>query len=189
MTFLLQRAGVEAFVNAALPWRIGNAVVAYVAYLIQFFCPINLAIMYPHPGEGLPLWKIAAAAIALIAISAGVVKRRRSPYLVTGWLWYLGMLVPMIGLGQVGWQSRADRYTYLPQIGVCIMVAWEFSLSRRFPRCSTLGDRRGVGGAGNSDGTRLPANGILAQRRDVVETCGCLHRRQLCRPYPHRLGR
>ncbi len=143
VTFLVQRAGVEAFVDAALPWRIGNAVVAYVAYLIQFFCPINLAIMYPHPGEDLPLWKIAAAAIALIAISAGVVKlRRRSPYLVTGWLWYLGMLVPMIGLVQVGWQSRADRYTYLPQIGVCIMVAWgvhQAAVSRVAQRWATVG--------------------------------------------------
>jgi protein O-mannosyl-transferase len=125
MTLRAQHTAIEHSGDIALPWRIGNAVVAYVAYLIQFFWPFDLAVMYPHPGDSLSPWAIAASAVALTAISVGVVMlRRRSPYLATGWLWYLGMLVPMIGLVQVGFQSRADRYTYLPQIGVCLMVAW-----------------------------------------------------------------
>lgn len=125
MTIRAQHAAIESSGDVALPWRIGNALVAYVAYLIQFFWPFDLAVMYPHPGDTLPLLAIAAAALALAAISvAVVVLHRRSPYLATGWLWYLGMLVPMIGLVQVGFQSRADRYTYLPQIGICLMLAW-----------------------------------------------------------------
>jgi tetratricopeptide (TPR) repeat protein len=102
-----------------------------------------LALIYPHPGQELAIWKIAAAVVALLAITAGVaILRRRSPYLVTGWLWYLGMLVPMIGLVQVGWQARADRYTYLPQIGLYIMVAWairQLAVSRVARRCATVG--------------------------------------------------
>ncbi len=125
VTYLVQRVGIDAFVSVAWPWRIGNAAVSYVAYLMQFFCPVNLAVIYPHPGQDVAIGKIAAAVAVLLAITAGVViLHRRSPYLLTGWLWYLGMLVPMIGLVQVGWQARADRYTYLPQIGLCIMVAW-----------------------------------------------------------------
>ena len=125
VTLVAQRITVKAFVDLTLPWRIGNAVVACVDYLIQTVCPVNLAVMYPHLGRSLPIWRIAAATAVLAAIcGGGVLLRRRCPYLVTGWLWYLGMLVPMIGLVQVGWQSRADRYMYLPQIGVCIMAAW-----------------------------------------------------------------
>jgi protein O-mannosyl-transferase len=125
MTILAQRTALEVGRDISVPWRIGNAAVAYVAYLRQFFWPTDMAIIYPHPGSELPLWQIAVAMLILTAISTVVaILRRRSPYLVTGWLWYLGMLVPMIGLVQVGWQARADRYTYLPQIGVCMMAAW-----------------------------------------------------------------
>jgi protein O-mannosyl-transferase len=124
-TWIAQSHTIEVCCVVALPWRIANAVVAYVDYLIQFIWPTNLAVMYPHPGATLAPWKIAVAAAVLTAISAGVVLwRRRAPYLAVGWLWFLGMLVPMIGLVQVGWQARADRYTYLSQIGLCIMLAW-----------------------------------------------------------------
>ena len=105
--------------------RVSNAVVSYVAYLGQFFYPARLAVIYPHPGPGLPLWKPAAALVALTAISIAVLAwRQRRPYLLVGWFWYLGMLVPVIGFVQVGVQAKADRYTYLPQIGLCVALAW-----------------------------------------------------------------
>jgi protein O-mannosyl-transferase len=105
--------------------RIANALVSYVAYIGQFFYPAGLAAFYPHPQDGLPTWKIAAAAVVLIAISAAVLLAwRRLPCLFVGWFWYVGMLVPVIGIVQVGSQAMADRYTYLPQIGLCIAVTW-----------------------------------------------------------------
>src|SRR3972149_3559607 len=108
-----------------LSLRIGNAVISYVAYLVQLFYPAGLAVLYPHPWSGLPMWKVAGALLLLAAICGGVVAlRRRCPYLLVGWLWYLGMLLPVIGLVQVGLQAMADRYTYLTQIGLCIAFAW-----------------------------------------------------------------
>ncbi len=105
--------------------RIANALVSYVAYLGQFFYPMNLAVFYPHPQDGLPTWKIAVAAAVLAGISiAALLAWRRLPYLFVGWFWYVGMLVPVIGVVQVGSQAMADRYTYLPQIGLCIAITW-----------------------------------------------------------------
>lgn len=125
VTSLAQRHSMAASECLPIAWRAGNAVVAYVAYVGQFFWPANLAVFYPHPENALPLWKIVVAVATLVAISAGAwMARRRAPYLLVGWLWYLGILVPVIGLVQVGDQARADRYTYLPQIGLCIAIAW-----------------------------------------------------------------
>jgi protein O-mannosyl-transferase len=126
---------IEISDRVSLPWRMGNAAVAYVAYLGQWFYPANLAVFYPHPGSGLPGWKIIAAVLLLAAISgAALVWRRRHPYLPVGWLWYLGMLLPVIGLVQVGEQAMADRYTYLPQIGLCLALTWGLKvLTRRWP--------------------------------------------------------
>ncbi len=105
--------------------RLGNVLVSYVAYLGQFFYPLDLAVFYPHPAASLPTWKAVAALLLLLGISlAGIVRRRRNPYLFVGWFWYLGMLVPVIGLVQVGLQGMADRYSYLPQIGLTIAVTW-----------------------------------------------------------------
>jgi tetratricopeptide (TPR) repeat protein len=105
--------------------RVANALVSYVAYLDQFFYPRGLALFYPHPGTHLPIWKVVGAGVVLACISAAVLRhRRRRPYLLVGWLWYLGMLVPAIGLKQVAGQAMADRYTYLPQIGLGISLAW-----------------------------------------------------------------
>ncbi len=105
--------------------RIGNTLVSYVAYVGQMFYPANLAVFYPHPHVALPLWKVIAAAVLLTGVSAAAVLARRGlPYLFVGWFWYLGMLVPVIGLVQVGAHAMADRYTYLPQIGLYIAVAW-----------------------------------------------------------------
>jgi len=87
--------------------------------------PMRLAVFYPYSINGMLIWKVALALVCLAGISAGAfVLRRRHPYLLAGWLWYLGMLVPVIGFVQVGGQAHADRYTYLPLIGVFIMLTW-----------------------------------------------------------------
>ncbi len=122
ITFFAQKGGV---LSLPLPWRIGNALVSYVTYLGQMIWPAGLAAFYPHPGNSLKLWKIfASAALLLIITAATVAARKKRPYLLFGWLWYLGMLVPVIGIMQVGLQAHADRYTYLPQIGLCIALTW-----------------------------------------------------------------
>ncbi len=106
-------------------WRIGNALVSCVTYIVQVFCPVGLAAYYPHPELRLPIWEAIGALVALTCISAGVLAGwRRCPYVFVGWLWYLGMLVPVIGLIQQGSQARADRFTYLPQIGLYVALAW-----------------------------------------------------------------
>jgi tetratricopeptide (TPR) repeat protein len=118
-----------------IKWRITNAVVTYVDYIGQMFWPVDLIPFYLHPEGRLAIWRIVGAAVALLAISAiAFVRRRKNPYLIVGWLWYLVMLVPVIGVIQVGLQGRADRYTYLPQIGLYMALAWrirDFTLSWR----------------------------------------------------------
>jgi len=105
--------------------RMGNALISYASYLGQMIYPAGLVALYPHPGGRLSVWRVGLSLLVLIFISAGVlVGRRKWPYVVVGWLWYLGMLVPVIGLVQVGVQARADRYVYLPQIGLYLLVAW-----------------------------------------------------------------
>lgn len=106
-------------------WRVGNGLVTCLSYIKQMVWPARLAVFYPHPGDTLPVWKIGLAIVLLGLISAGAVAlRRRRPYFVTGWFWYLLMLLPVIGLIQVGSQGHADRYTYLPQIGLYMVLAW-----------------------------------------------------------------
>ena len=125
VTPLAQRQAMIPMDVVPLSARIANAVVAYVAYIGQFFYPSGLAVFYPYPSEGLPTWKIVVGVAALVIVSAvALLGRRRMPYLFVGWFWYLGMLVPVIGLMQVGSQAMADRYTYLPQIGLCVALAW-----------------------------------------------------------------
>ncbi len=105
--------------------RITNALFSYVAYVGQFFCPVGLAAFYPHPGSSLPIWKALGALVLLVGVSAAAVAwRRRCPCVFVGWFWYLGTLVPMIGLVQVGWHAMADRYAYLTQIGLYLALAW-----------------------------------------------------------------
>src|SRR6185436_15024218 len=103
--------------------RVGNALVSYVVYLAKTFWPAKLAVFYPLPLI-IPPWKPLAAGALLAAITALALWRiRRQPYLAVGWLWFLGMLVPVIGFVQVGRQAMADRYTYLPSIGLFLAVA------------------------------------------------------------------
>ena len=138
VTFLAQRGAIGWTEELPVSERISNAFVAYVIYIRQMFWPAGLAVFYPHPENRLPVWEVSLALIVLVGITAAAfVFRRKAPYFVTGWLWYLGMLVPVIGLVQVGWQGHADRYTYLPQIGLYIAVAWAvsgWSRSWRFQR-------------------------------------------------------
>ncbi len=121
-----QRAGAMADMEIfPLSSRIANALVSYLRYMGKIIWPSDLAVLYPHPGTSLPLWWGAAAGLALLGLSILVVLViRRRPYLAVGWLWYVGTLVPVIGLVQVGVQAYADRYTYVPLIGLFIMIAW-----------------------------------------------------------------
>jgi Tfp pilus assembly protein PilF len=111
--------------------RAGNALVSYVRYLGKLVWPDHLAFFYPYPGvrmvgsEGWTEWQVAGSAMLLALITlAALWQARRRPFLIVGWLWFLGTLVPVIGLVQVGGQAMADRYTYLPLIGVFVMLAW-----------------------------------------------------------------
>ncbi|HEX7185198.1 MAG TPA: tetratricopeptide repeat protein [Thermoanaerobaculia bacterium] len=107
--------------------RVANALVSYTVYLGKTIWPAKLAVFYPLPPT-VPLWKAVAAGTLLLAITLFVAVRfRRSPWLAVGWLWFLGMMVPVIGLVQVGRQAMADRYTYLPTIGLFLMAAWGLS--------------------------------------------------------------
>jgi protein O-mannosyl-transferase len=109
----------------SLTSRIGNALVSYVIYIWQMIWPARLGVFYPYPPNGLPVWQPVAAAAILIAITMFVFAFRKSrPYLLVGWLWYVVMLLPVIGIIQINLQSHADRYTYLPQIGLYLMIAW-----------------------------------------------------------------
>jgi tetratricopeptide (TPR) repeat protein len=104
--------------------RILNAIVSYVAYLSKTFWPVNLAVFYPYE-PSLPLWQVFSAASILLGISIAVIYViKKAPFLFVGWFWYLGTLFPVIGLMQVGDQAMADRYTYLPSIGIGIMLVW-----------------------------------------------------------------
>jgi cytochrome c-type biogenesis protein CcmH/NrfG len=138
VTFLAQRRAIGWTEQLPMMTRVTNAVVTYVIYIWQMLWPAKLAVFYPHPENRLQTWGIILGIILLVGITAAVFTlRKRAPYLITGWLWYLGMLVPVIGLVQVGWQGHADRYTYLPQIGLYIAGTWAvagLTVSWRFQR-------------------------------------------------------
>ena len=138
ITLFAQKTAVSSVESLPLLWRMNNAFVSYVAYIWQMVCPIRLALVYPHPEYRLSLWGVALAIAFLTGVTAVVVAfRRKHPYLITGWLWYVGMLVPVIGIMQVGVQARADRYTYLPQIGLYLIATWtiaDLSVAWRYRR-------------------------------------------------------
>ncbi|MDB6021912.1 MAG: Tetratricopeptide 2 repeat protein [Pedosphaera sp.] len=126
VTFLVQRQGgaVMEMNKFPLPIRVGNALMAYAGYLRKMFWPSDLAVFYPIPNS-LPAshWLAAGALLAAVSVVAVALARTR-PYFLFGWLWFLGTLVPVIGLVQVGSQSMADRYTYMPLVGIAIIFAW-----------------------------------------------------------------
>ncbi len=120
LTFVAQRGGAVSPLGSVTPgMRVGNALLSYVAYLRDAVWPTRLACFYPHPLGGISWARVALAALFLAAATVAVIGlRRRAPYLAAGWFWYLGMLVPVIGLVQIGLQARADRYIYLPMMGI-----------------------------------------------------------------------
>jgi len=108
-----------------IKFRITNGLFSYYSYIEKTIWPHALGILYPHPGNSLPMWQATGAGLLLLLISVLVLLRaRRNPYLIVGWLWFLGILLPVIGLVQVGGQAMADHYTYVPLIGLFIMFAW-----------------------------------------------------------------
>ena len=124
-TLVAQKGAVGWTEELPILERINDAIISYVLYIWQMVWPANLAVFYPHPENRLLPWEIISSLLLLVCGTAiPIALRKQRPYLITGWLWYLGMLVPVIGLVQVGWQGRADRYTYLPQIGLYIAITW-----------------------------------------------------------------
>jgi protein O-mannosyl-transferase len=122
-----QNAGamIVSLADIPLDARISNALVAYVRYLGKIIVPLYLTVFYPHPGNVLPWWQVLWAAFSLALLSFLIIRRAQNyPYLLVGWLWFLGTLLPVIGLVQIGTQAIADRYTYIPLIGLFIMLAW-----------------------------------------------------------------
>jgi tetratricopeptide (TPR) repeat protein len=125
VTYVVQ-AGSGAVDALRIPFalRLENALISYLIYIAKMFWPAGLAVFYPYP-PAIPWWQAALAGLAILGISALTVRELKTrPYLAVGWFWYLGTLVPVIGLIQVGSQARADRYTYLPMVGLSIMLAW-----------------------------------------------------------------
>jgi tetratricopeptide (TPR) repeat protein len=124
---MAQRAGhaLRAASGYSLLNRIETALTSYVRYLGMAVWPSKLAVLYPHPTKLFPAWQVAAATLVLLLVTAIVVWQwRQRPYLVVGWLWFLGSMFPMIGLVQVGGQALADRYAYIPFIGLFMMAVW-----------------------------------------------------------------
>jgi tetratricopeptide (TPR) repeat protein len=127
VTFAAQRGGgaVQTLENLSLAGRLANAAWACAAYLLKTLWPSNLSIFYPWPADGHPAWQVVLAVLLLVGLSAGALRLAgRTPHLLFGWLWYLGTLVPVIGLVQVGAQTMADRYTYMPSVGLFVAAAW-----------------------------------------------------------------
>jgi protein O-mannosyl-transferase len=158
LTLLAQRAG-HAVRTLPAGDRWGNAIVAYVRYLGKAFWPTRLAVLYPHPGDSLPVWEIIRAAAVLLLITALVFRWREHRYLVVGWFWFLGTLVPVIGIVSVGEQAMADRYAYLPYVGLFVCVVWGVAEIARERRISAAW---------------LAAPAVL-----ILITLGVLSRRQL----------
>ncbi len=127
ITFIVQEAA-ESLGDYSIKIRIGNALVSYVKYIGKMFWPSDLAIFYPHPGSAVTAWESIGAGLLMVCISILIIRAaRRCPYLSVGWMWYVGTLVPVIGVVQVGSQAMADRYTYVPLIGLFVAISWGVS--------------------------------------------------------------
>ena len=173
---------VRTFEEFPLAIRIENAVVAYGLYLWKMLWPARLAALYPHPAIALPAWQWILSALVLISVTALVVIFRRKRYLPVGWFWFLGTLVPVIGLVQVGEAAMADRYAYIPLIGIFVMIAWgldDWAEAKENPH----------GLAGNSGIVRVDGAGLrhlspdelLGERlRPVVAHAGGRRNESLC---------
>jgi tetratricopeptide (TPR) repeat protein len=140
VTFLVQRerGAMTELDEYPLVWRLANAAESIAVYVADAFWPSGLAVFYPHPGLAILPWRAGLCALALAAATAAALRVRRTrPYLAVGWLWFLGTLVPVLGIVQVGLQARADRYTYVPLIGLSLALAWgavDLARARGVPR-------------------------------------------------------
>ena len=161
VTILAQRSGntVRSIAQVSLSARLENVFVSYARYVGKAVWPSDLIPMYLHPGDSLPLWQVAASIVALLAVSLLVVRQRDRRYLALGWFWFLGTLVPMIGIVTVGDQAMADRYAYLPFIGLFIAAAW------------SAGDL--------ASARKFLTAWLLASALLITATLGCLTYRQL----------
>ncbi len=127
VTYQVQKTGHAVVESLGLGTRLANAVVSVAGYLGKFFWPFNLAVGYPLPDHR-PVTTVAGAALLVLAITGlALWQWRRRPWLLVGWFWFLGMLVPVIGIVQVGMQAMADRYTYLPMLGLQLALLWTLS--------------------------------------------------------------
>ncbi|MDA0990629.1 MAG: tetratricopeptide repeat protein, partial [Verrucomicrobia bacterium] len=169
VTFIAQREGgaVRSLIEFSLAQRFGNALVSYGAYIVKMLWPTQLTVFYPFAWP-LAAWKLIGSAIAIAAISwLSLREWRRRPYLITGWLWYLGTLVPVIGIVQVGNQALANRYTYIPSIGLTWMLA--FVVAEWVGTTSGEG-RRASGKVRRVETTRPTVVGLIA----AVAVLGCV---------------
>jgi tetratricopeptide (TPR) repeat protein len=126
ITMKAQKVGgaVQSLSQYSVLLRLETAVISYVRYLGKAFWPSKLVALYPHPTKLFPVWEVVAAAFLLLLITAWVLRASNQPYLAVGWFWFLGSMVPMLGLVQVGAQAMADRYAYIPFIGLFLMSTW-----------------------------------------------------------------
>ena len=127
VTYWAQATGgaVQSFDIRPIGVRIANALASYIDYLLKTFYPVRLAAYYPHPGTSIPIWQVVGSALVLESVTLIAIRIRKSyPWLIVGWLWYVITLIPVIGLIQVGDQAMADRYTYVPLIGIFISIAF-----------------------------------------------------------------
>jgi len=180
VTFRVQLHGGAVSTSISLGTRLANALVSYVRYLSKTFWPAKLSVLYPHPGDW-PLWETLGCGALLLSIFALVVTLgRRRPYLVVGWLWFFGTLIPVVGLIQVGVQSMADRYTYVPIIGLFLMIVWatgDWVLRKRSGIPASAASKSAKGGWDFGGGRELAACGFVAGASLLA--CAVLTSRQL----------
>ena len=136
VTVIVQKSGGALRAEYPFTLRLENALVSYARYIGKTFCPTNLAALYPFPRQGVPGWQVVLAALVVLAVSGVVLLKAQKRYLAVGWFWFLGTLVPVIGLVQVGEQAMADRYAYIPFIGLFIALVWavaDWAKARQIP--------------------------------------------------------
>src|SRR6185369_16294878 len=125
VTLVVQRPAMQVLDGVPFPARAGNALMSIVGYAAQMVWPVGLAAIYPYPRAGIPLWQPMGALVLIVAASVVAFRERvRRPWVAVGWCFYVVTLVPVLGLVQVGYQARADRYTYVPLLGLFVIVAW-----------------------------------------------------------------
>jgi hypothetical protein len=142
VTLVVQRPAMAVLAGVPFPARAGNALMSIVAYAAQMVWPAGLSPTYPYPRGGIPLWQPMGALVLVVAASAATfLERERRPWLAVGWCFYLVTLVPVLGLVQIGYHARADRYTYVPLLGLFVIVVWGASDLARSLRPATSDPR------------------------------------------------